>query len=587
MISSKFALEWHNLQATLTFSSFNQSIDFFDFQPRVCSAVNYFLANPLRNLLVLKSNDLAQNIANLAQWIQKQQGEVQLKGVRYFIEQGEFAQIYAEPAQYMEDNFAAKKTVISALYCDQHQLFGVVRSNAQSIQLEAGLVHQINGGVLILSIANLLEQFDLWSRLKTILQTGQFQWRSASPLKPLPCHIPAYPLQFKLILLGDRNELASFAELEPELYPWADYAELDYFALMETDKQQQLWGNWVVQLAKQLGLDIDHEGVIKLYQYLVRETEDRGLAPISSNQLESILQGASKLADKSALSAVEINEFFVQRDERQSFLREATYREILNEQIYVATEGEMVGQVNGLSVIEYEGTPLIFGEPSRISCVVQFGEGELMDIDRKNELAGNVHSKGMMIAEACLANLMNFQSQRPFSASLVFEQSYTEIDGDSASLAIFCVLVSALADLPLPQSIAITGTIDQFGLVHSVSGVNHKVEGFFTLCERRGLTGKQAVIMPSTVINQLSLSDQVVSAVKDKMFYLYAVDDVFQACEILFQRDFMPVEGKYYSVKEQPIVELIEQRIAQKSEQFERANIWQKLSRMFLGMKLR
>ena len=203
------------------------------------------------------------------------------------------------------------------------------------------------------------------------------------------------------------------------------------------------------------------------------------------------------------------------------FLREQTYDGILQEQIYVATEGEMVGQINGLSIIEYPGTPLSFGEPSRISCIVQFGDGEIVDVERKNELAGNIHSKGIMIAEACLANVLELPSQLPFSASLVFEQSYGEIDGDSASLASFCVLLSALSSLPLPQSIAITGAIDQFGLVHAVGGVNDKIEGFFTICQRRGLTGKQGVMIPSAVLNQLSLSEAVVSAgEKSGVFYL-------------------------------------------------------------------
>ncbi len=164
-------------------------------------------------------------------------------------------------------------------------------------------------------------------------------------------------------------------------------------------------------------------------------------------------------------------------------------------------------------MIEYPGTPVCFGEPSRISCLVQFGDGEVVDVERKNELAGNLHGKGMMISEACLASILELPSQLPFSASLVFEQSYGEIDGDSASLAIFSVLVSALSDLPLPQNIAITGTIDQFGLVHAVGGVNDKIEGFFTICQRRGLTGKQGVVIPATTIQQLSLSDEVVEAV--------------------------------------------------------------------------
>ena len=258
-----------------------------------------------------------------------------------------------------------------------------------------------------------------------------------------------------------------------------------------------------------------------------------------------MLLNAATLSQKQTLSAVDFEQAFKQKNEQHGFLRERTYADILNEQIYVETNGEFVGQINGLSVIEYPGTPVCFGEPSRISCLVQFGDGEVVDVERKNELAGNLHGKGMMISEACLASILELPSQLPFSASLVFEQSYGEIDGDSASLAIFSVLVSALSDLPLPQNIAITGTIDQFGLVHAVGGVNDKIEGFFTICQRRGLTGKQGVIIPATTIQQLSLSDEVVEAVKNEQFFIYQVEDIYQTAKILFDRDLLEEKEEY------------------------------------------
>ena len=183
-----------------------------------------------------------------------------------------------------------------------------------------------------------------------------------------------------------------------------------------------------------------------------------------------------------------------------------------------------------------------------------------------------------MIAEACLANILDFPSQLPFSARLVFEQSYGEIDGDSASLAAFCVLTSALADLPLPQSIAVTGTIDQFGLVHAVGGVNDKIEGFFTICQRRGLTGNQGVIIPSATIHQLCLNEEVKSAVKNRQFFIWAVDDVFQTCQILFGRDLIEEENKSYERKNQPISQLITSRIERRAEQHSASfGLWSRL----------
>ena len=365
-------------------------------------------------------------------------------------------------------------------------------------------------------------------------------------------------------------------ELEEELYHLADYAEIESYCRVANAEQQQQWMGYVQAIVQQHQLPmLDLSGFNKLYQLLVRDSENRELINISPLMLKNILTETALLTQSTSLSAVDFERYFLHKAEQFGFLREQTYDSILQEQIYVATEGEMVGQINGLSVIEYPGTPLVFGEPSRISCIVQYGDGEVVDVERKTELAGNIHSKGILIAEACLANILELPSQLPFSASLVFEQSYGEIDGDSASLAGFCVLVSALSDLPLPQSIAITGAIDQFGLVHSVGGVNEKIEGFFTICQRRGLTGKQGVIIPSAVVNQLSLSETVISAVKNHAFFIYPVEAVDQACEILLQRDLVEQEDKNYTAETLPLARLIHQRINQYADrQSHREGFW-------------
>ena len=530
---------------------------------------------------MLKADDQAEYAPLLEQLIQSEKPEPELYGVQYVIEQGDsfsFPRISAEPVQSYNDNFAAQKSVATALYFDQFQLFGSVKIHATShdIQLNPGLVHQVNSGVLIVTAGALLAQFDLWQRLKHILTTGVFNWYSAHPFKTLPCDIPSYPLQLKVIVLGNRTELATLEELEEELYHLADYAEIESYCRVANAEQQQQWMGYVQSVAQQHQLPmLELSGFNKLYQLLVRDSENRDLINISPLMLKNILTETALLTQSTSLSAVDFERYFLHKAEQFGFLREQTYDSILQEQIYVATEGEMVGQINGLSVIEYPGTPLVFGEPSRISCIVQYGDGEVVDVERKTELAGNIHSKGILIAEACLANILELPSQLPFSASLVFEQSYGEIDGDSASLAGFCVLVSALSDLPLPQSIAITGAIDQFGLVHSVGGVNEKIEGFFTICQRRGLTGKQGVIIPSAVVNQLSLSEAVISAVKNQTFFIYPVEAVDQACEILLQRDLVEQEDKNYTAETLPLARLINQRINQYADrQSPREGFW-------------
>ena len=573
------ALDWQALQPDLAITEFpSETVDFWSLQPNAKQAISVFLRHPSRFLLMLKADDQAEYASLLESFTKLHHyREQSVFGVNYVVEQGDafsFPRVYTEMAHSLDDNFATLGEVVNALYCDQFQLFGSLRVHPSShdIQLNPGLVHRANGGVLILSAAMLLSQFDLWLRLKHILQTQTFDWYSAHPFKHLPCDVPSYKLNLKVIVLGSRTELATLGELEESLYSFADYAEIESYISVAEVESQKMWAGYVKKIAQTLNVEMNFSALNKLYKLLVRESEDRFLINISPLKLKEMLQDVVTLTGNSILSADDFEAVFQRKSIQYGFLKEQTYADILNEQVYVETQGEIVGQINGLSVIEYPGTPVSFGEPSRISCIVQFGEGEVIDVERKNELAGNIHSKGMMIAQACLSNILDLPSQLPFSASLVFEQSYGEIDGDSASLAIFCVLVSALSDLPLPQNIAITGSIDQFGLVHSVGGVNDKIEGFFTICQRRGLTGKQGVIIPMTTIQQLSLSDEVKSAVKNNEFFIYPVEDIYQACEYLFERDLLD-ENKEYSEKTMPISRLIQRRIENRLDS-EKKGFW-------------
>lgn len=573
------ALDWQALQPDLAITAFpSETVDFWSLQPNAKQALSVFLRHPSRFLLMLKADDQVEYASLLESFTKlHHHREQSVFGVNYVVEQGNafsFPRVYTEMAHSLDDNFATTGEVVNALYCDQFQLFGSLRVHPSShdIQLNPGLVHRANGGVLILSAAMLLSQFDLWLRLKQILQTQTFDWYSAHPFKHLPCDVPSYKLNLKVIVLGNRTELATLGELEESLYSFADYAEIESYISVAEVESQKMWAGYVNKIAQTLNVEMNFSALNKLYKLLVRESEDRFLINISPLKLKEMLQDVVTLTGNSILSADDFEAVFQRKSIQYGFLKEQTYADILNEQVYVETQGEIVGQINGLSVIEYPGTPVSFGEPSRISCIVQFGEGEVIDVERKNELAGNIHSKGMMIAQACLSNILDLPSQLPFSASLVFEQSYGEIDGDSASLAIFCVLVSALSDLPLPQNIAITGSIDQFGLVHSVGGVNDKIEGFFTICQRRGLTGKQGVIIPMTTILQLSLSDEVKSAVKNNEFFIYPVEDIYQACEYLFERDLLD-ENKEYSEKTMPISRLIQRRIENRLDS-EKKGFW-------------
>lgn len=570
-------LDWQSLAPTFAIAAtdIGNDTDFWQLQPRATAAIQHWLAQD-GNLLVLKGEEQFADLQRLENYLLQHHFADQplaVNGVHYQFHsasENEFPVMEMCPAQSMQDNFTQRYWVKSADYLDPQHLFGQILqlTNSDKIHLVPGLVHQLNGGILIVSVAQLLAQFDVWLRLLSLLQQQQFHWQLDNLLQRQPCVIPSMPLKLKLILVGSRDNIAELEAFQPDLYQLADYAELAAYSEVTTETQQQQWASYVRYLAeKEMQKQIDFAAITRLYQWLVRESEDRQLISNAPAQLLRILQGAlTYQTNANTITADMIEHFYAQQCYQRDLLQQRSYQSVLAEQIYIATDGEEIGQINGLSVIEYPGVPYAFGEPSRISCLVQIGEGEIVDVDRKNELAGNIHSKGMMIAQSCLGNILQLPSQLPFSASLVFEQSYTEIDGDSASLAMLCVLVSALAELPLPQNIAITGAIDQFGLVHAVGGVNEKIEGFFAICQQRGLTGKQGVIIPAVVCSQLSLNRAVIDAVKAEQFHLWIVEDAAQALQILLQRDLIEMPDTQYQANNRPLNQLIMQNIEQKAE---------------------
>ncbi|OBW93896.1 peptidase [Gallibacterium genomosp. 3] len=577
-------LDWQSLAPTFTIQAeqINHTIDFWDLQPRATAAIKHWLAQD-GHLLVLKGEEQFSDLQRLERYLLQHYFADQplaINGVHYQFQQhnNEFPIMEMRTATSVQDNFIQRDWVKSADYLDPQHLFGQVLqlTNSDKLHLVPGLVHQLNGGILIVSIAQLLAQFDVWLRLLSLLQQQQFHWHLDNILQRQPCVIPSMPLKLKLILVGSRENIAELEAIQPDLYQLADYAELAAYSEVAYEQQQAQWAGYIQHLAKsELQRDIDLSGINRLYQWLVRDSEDRQLISNSPSQILRILQGAMITQPESnSITAAMIEDCYRQQCYQRDLLQQRSYQSVLAEQIYIATDGEEIGQINGLSVIEYPGVPYAFGEPSRISCLVQIGEGEIVDVDRKNELAGNIHSKGMMIAQSCLSNILQLPSQLPFSASLVFEQSYTEIDGDSASLAMLCVLVSALAELPLPQNIAITGAIDQFGLVHAVGGVNEKIEGFFAICQQRGLTGKQGVIIPTVVCAQLSLNQAVIEAVKAGTFHLWIVEDATQALQILLQRDLVEMPDTEYHEANRPLNQLIMQNIEQKAEAKPLLNRW-------------
>ncbi|WP_442780140.1 AAA family ATPase [Enterobacter cancerogenus] len=465
------------------------------------------------------------------------------------------------PADEADGLFASKGDVITANWAEAEQLFGCLRQFNGELTLQPGLVHRANGGVLIISLRTLLSQPLLWMRLKTIVTQQRFDWVSYDESRPLPVAVPSMPLSLTVVLTGDRESLADFQEMEPELAEQAIYSEFeDTLQITDADDMAQ-WCQWVMGLAQRASLPTPAPDAWPgLIREAVRYTGDQETLPLSPLWIARQLREVGVISGDAAFSGEQLSQMLAQREWREGYLAERMQDEILLEQILVETEGERIGQINALSVIEFPGHPRAFGEPSRISCVVHVGDGEFTDIERKAELGGNIHAKGMMIMQAFLMSELQLEQQIPFSASLTFEQSYSEVDGDSASMAELCALISALAEVPINQNIAITGSVDQFGRAQPVGGLNEKIEGFFSICQQRGLNGKQGVIIPAPNARHLSLSQALLEAVEQEQFAIWAIEGIEDALPLLTNLNW---DGEGQTT----LMQTIQERIAQATQQ--------------------
>lgn len=465
------------------------------------------------------------------------------------------------PADEADGLFASKGDVITANWAEAEQLFGCLRQFNGELTLQPGLVHRANGGVLIISLRTLLSQPLLWMRLKTIVTQQRFEWVSYDESRPLPVAVPSMPLSLTVVLTGDRESLADFQEMEPELAEQAIYSEFeDTLQITDADDMAQ-WCQWVMGLAQRASLPTPAPDAWPgLIREAVRYTGDQETLPLSPLWIARQLREVGVISGDAAFSGEQLSQMLAQREWREGYLAERMQDEILLEQILVETEGERIGQINALSVIEFPGHPRAFGEPSRISCVVHVGDGEFTDIERKAELGGNIHAKGMMIMQAFLMSELQLEQQIPFSASLTFEQSYSEVDGDSASMAELCALISALAEVPINQNIAITGSVDQFGRAQPVGGLNEKIEGFFSICQQRGLNGKQGVIIPAPNARHLSLSQALLEAVEQEQFAIWAIEGIEDALPLLTNLNW---DGEGQTT----LMQTIQERIAQATQQ--------------------
>ncbi len=440
-----------------------------------------------------------------------------------------------KPAPIVEELHPALANLIGRI--EYIPLRGALVTDFQLIK--AGAIHRANGGYLLLDARSVLLEPFSWAALKRTLRRGEIAiedigqflgFTSTVSLEPDPI-----PLSVKVILFGDRLLYFLLAALDPELTEHfkvlADF-END---LARTPENEAILARLLATLAQRDGLKpLDREAVALVLEHAARTADHAGKLSLVIEQLREILIEADFCAGEakcSVISRADVDGALLARIRRAARLRDRTQEAILEKVALIDTAGAHVGQINGLSVTELGG--FSFGRPTRITCQVRPGSGKVVDIEREVELGGPVHSKGVLILSGFLAGQYALDTPMSLFASLVFEQSYGGVEGDSASSAELYALISALADIPLRQDLAVTGSVNQHGEVQAIGGVNEKIEGFFDICHARGLTGTQAVLIPQANVQHLMLRKDVTDACAAGRFAIYPIATVNEGIALL------------------------------------------------------
>lgn len=419
----------------------------------------------------------------------------------------------------------------------EHQVhMGTLVSNFTLIK--AGALHRANGGFLILDARKVLSQPYAWEGLKRALQTGEIRIESLADLVGLSSTVQLepepVPLDLKVILIGERIVYYLLSELDPDFSAlFRINADLES-EIARTPEADLHYARLIATLARRDKLrPLSAGAVARVIEYAAREAGDAEKLSTRTQVVSSLLQEADHFAPAGApwIERAPVDAALQARRRRNERIKVRYQEEILRGQLLVDTSGEHVGQINGLAVALLGEAA--FGHPARITATVRLGDGEIVDIEREAELGGPIHTKGVMILTSFLAARFGKAMPLSLGASLVFEQSYGGVEGDSASLAELAALLSALSGVPIRQSLAVTGSVNQFGVVQAIGGINEKIEGFFDICAARGLSGEQGVIMPAANVCHLMLDEKVLAAVGAGQFHLWAVSSVDEAMELL------------------------------------------------------
>ena len=416
-------------------------------------------------------------------------------------------------------------------------LFGALVTDFSMIL--PGALHRANGGYLIVDARKVLMQPYGWEELKHALRSREIRIEplgyafgavSTTMLEPEPI-----PLNIKVVLLGDRQLYYLLAAYDPE-FGELFKVPVDFEEYVEREPNNgKLYARFLAGLIDGDKLrPFTATAIAKVMDRASRLVEDSDRLSMQLRQVGGLLREADYWAGQRKSELVEAED--VAKAVAAQIRRSDRVRERMQEQtvrgiVHIDTSGEAVGQLNGLSVLSLGD--YAFGKPSRITASVGLGKGEVVDIEREVALGGPLHSKGILILQGFLSERYGREQPLSLKASLVFEQSYGGVDGDSASSAELYTLLSALSEVPIRQSFAVTGSVDQHGRVQAIGGVNEKIEGFFDLCTVRGLTGEQGVLIPATNVKHLMLREDILAAAKAGKFRVFPIETIDQGIEVL------------------------------------------------------
>ncbi|MFC1233431.1 Lon protease family protein [Vibrio sp. F74] len=404
--------------------------------------------------------------------------------------------------------------------------------------IRAGSLHQANGGVLLMDAIKVLEQPYVWDGLKRALRSKQLSFTSLEKevtltgtvsLDPEPI-----PLDVKIILFGDYRTYQLLQHYDPEFSELfkvtADFED----EMSRTPDSELHYARFISSIVRDNNmLHCDKKAMGRIIEYSSRSAGDQNKLSLHSAHIANLLRESNYVARNARSNLIRANHVEKALDNqkmRVSRLQDDVMESFVNGTTLIRTEGEAVGQVNALSVLST--SDYMFGAANRITATTSYGDGEVIDIERNVDLGGSIHSKGVLILSAYLASVFGKTAKVPLTTNITFEQSYGGVDGDSASMAEFCAVVSAFSKQPNRQDIAITGSMNQFGESQPIGGANEKIEGFFDVCRVKGRSRNQGVIIPKSNIHNLMLRKDIVQAVDKGEFFIWAIDHVSEAIEL-------------------------------------------------------